>query len=110
MRQALRQLRRVGADDAPDAFYVQPAPSRDAGTDRPGAAGDVRAHLYVIRYGDFEEALALHNAVPQGLASSIFTKDLREVEIFLPARGSDCGIANINIGFSGAEIGGAFRR
>jgi aldehyde dehydrogenase (NAD+) len=64
--------------------------------------------LYAMRYGDFEEALALHNAVPQGLASSIFTSDLREAEIFLSARGSDCGIANVNIGPSGAEIGGAF--
>jgi aldehyde dehydrogenase (NAD+) len=64
--------------------------------------------LYVLRYRDFDEALALHNAVPQGLASSIFTTDLREAEIFLSARGSDCGIANVNIGPSGAEIGGAF--
>ena len=64
--------------------------------------------LYVMRYGTFEEALALHNAVPQGLASSIFTSDLREAEIFLSGRGSDCGIANVNIGPSGAEIGGAF--
>ena len=61
-----------------------------------------------MRYSDFEEALALHNAVPQGLASSIFTNDLREAELFLSARGSDCGIANVNIGPSGAEIGGAF--
>jgi aldehyde dehydrogenase (NAD+) len=64
--------------------------------------------LYVMCYRDFDDALALHNAVPQGLASSIFTTDLREAEIFLSARGSDCGIANVNIGPSGAEIGGAF--
>ena len=59
-------------------------------------------------YTDFEEALALHNGVPQGLASSIFSNDVREVEQFLSAEGSDCGIANVNIGPSGAEIGGAF--
>jgi aldehyde dehydrogenase (NAD+) len=64
--------------------------------------------LYVLRYRDFEEAIALQNAVPQGLASSIFTNDLREAETFLSATGSDCGIANVNIGPSGAEIGGAF--
>jgi aldehyde dehydrogenase (NAD+) len=64
--------------------------------------------LYVLRYADFADAIALHNAVPQGLASSIFTTDLREAETFLSAAGSDCGIANVNIGPSGAEIGGAF--
>jgi aldehyde dehydrogenase (NAD+) len=64
--------------------------------------------LYVLRYRDIEEAIALNNDVPQGLSSSIFTNDLREAELFLSARGSDCGIANVNIGPSGAEIGGAF--
>ncbi len=64
--------------------------------------------LYVLRYRDFDEAIALHNDVPQGLASSIFTTDLREAERFLSSEGSDCGIANVNIGPSGAEIGGAF--
>jgi aldehyde dehydrogenase (NAD+) len=64
--------------------------------------------LYVLRYSDLNEAIALQNAVPQGLASSIFTTDLREAETFLSAVGSDCGIANVNIGPSGAEIGGAF--
>lgn len=64
--------------------------------------------LYVIRYSDFDAALALNNDVPQGLSSSIFTNDLREAEAFLSDRGSDCGIANVNIGPSGAEIGGAF--
>jgi aldehyde dehydrogenase (NAD+) len=64
--------------------------------------------LYVLRYRDLAEALALHNAVPQGLASSIFTNDVREAETFVSATGSDCGIANVNIGPSGAEIGGAF--
>ena len=64
--------------------------------------------LYVLRYLDIEEAIALNNDVPQGLSSSIFTNDLREAELFLSPRGSDCGIANVNIGPSGAEIGGAF--
>jgi aldehyde dehydrogenase (NAD+) len=64
--------------------------------------------LYVMKYKAFDEALALHNGVPQGLASSIFTNDMREAERFMSAGGSDCGIANVNIGPSGAEIGGAF--
>ena len=64
--------------------------------------------LYVLSYDDPDEAIALQNGVPQGLASSIFTNDLREAERFLSATGSDCGIANVNIGPSGAEIGGAF--
>ena len=64
--------------------------------------------LYVMRYCDFAEVLALHNAVPQGLSSCIFTQDMQEAEKFLAASGSDCGIANVNIGPSGAEIGGAF--
>jgi aldehyde dehydrogenase (NAD+) len=64
--------------------------------------------LYIIDYEDLDEAIALHNGVPQGLSSSIFTKNLLEAERFLAAAGSDCGIANVNIGTSGAEIGGAF--
>ena len=64
--------------------------------------------LYVMKYADLDDAIALQNDVPQGLSSSIFTNDLREAELFLSARGSDCGIANVNIGPSGAEIGGAF--
>jgi aldehyde dehydrogenase (NAD+) len=64
--------------------------------------------LYVMKYATFEEALDQHNSVPQGLSSSIFTSDLREAERFLSVEGSDCGIANVNIGPSGAEIGGAF--
>ncbi len=64
--------------------------------------------LYLIRYHDLEEALALHNNVPQGLSSAMFTTNLIEAERFLSSEGSDCGIANINIGTSGAEIGGAF--
>ena len=64
--------------------------------------------LYVMTYRTLDEAIALQNGVPQGLSSAIFTTDLREAEMFLSARGSDCGIANVNIGTSGAEIGGAF--
>lgn len=64
--------------------------------------------LYLIRYNTLEEAIRYHNNVPQGLSSAIFTTDLREAETFLSHRGSDCGIANVNIGTSGAEIGGAF--
>jgi aldehyde dehydrogenase (NAD+) len=64
--------------------------------------------LYLIEFEDLEQAIALHNGVPQGLSSAIFTRDIRAAETFLSARGSDCGIANVNIGTSGAEIGGAF--
>jgi aldehyde dehydrogenase (NAD+) len=64
--------------------------------------------LYVMGYQEFDEAIEMHNAVPQGLSSCIFTTDMREAEGFLSATGSDCGLANVNIGPSGAEIGGAF--
>jgi aldehyde dehydrogenase (NAD+) len=64
--------------------------------------------LYILEYEKFEDALALHNDVPQGLSSAVFTENMRKAEEFVSARGSDCGIANVNIGTSGAEIGGAF--
>jgi len=64
--------------------------------------------LYIMKYKTIEEAIALQNGVPQGLSSSIFTNNMREMELFLSQAGSDCGIANVNIGTSGAEIGGAF--
>jgi aldehyde dehydrogenase (NAD+) len=64
--------------------------------------------LYLIRYRTIEEAIRIQNAVPQGLSSAIISDDLRETELFLSAAGSDCGIANVNTGTSGAEIGGAF--
>ena len=64
--------------------------------------------LYVMRYRSLDDAIALNNAVPQGLSSSIFTMDMREAERFMAAAGSDCGIVNVNVGPSGAEIGGAF--
>ena len=99
---------RVLADEAPDAFYVRPALVR-----MPTQSEIVRTEtfapiLYVMTYEDLDEALAMHNEVPQGLSSSIFTMDLREAERFTAPDGSDCGIANVNIGPSGAEIGGAF--
>lgn len=64
--------------------------------------------LYLLEYNDLEEAISIHNEVPQGLSSAIFTESIRKAEQFLSAKGSDCGIANVNIGTSGAEIGGAF--
>ena len=64
--------------------------------------------LYLMKYDNLEEAIALQNAVPQGLSSAIITNNMREMETFLSAAGSDCGIANVNMGTSGAEIGGAF--
>ncbi len=93
---------------ASDAYYVEPALVR-----MPGQTDLVRREtfaplLYVMTYREFDEAIDLHNGVPQGLSSSIFTRDQREAERFLAADGSDCGIVNVNIGTSGAEIGGAF--
>jgi len=99
---------RVLRDEFPGAVYVQPAI-----VEMPAQTEIVREEtfapiLYAIKYRDFDEAIALHNGVPQGLSSCIFTTDVRESEAFLSATGSDCGIANVNIGPSGAEIGGAF--
>jgi aldehyde dehydrogenase (NAD+) len=98
----------VDVPGCPDAAYVRPAL-----VEMPTQADVVRREtfapiLYVMRYSDFAEAIALQNDVPQGLSSSIFTNDMREAELFISAAGSDCGIANVNIGPSGAEIGGAF--
>ncbi len=95
----------VGPDTS---YYVKPAI-----VEMPEQAGPVKREtfapiLYVMKYSDFDEVLELHNDVGGGLSSSIFTTDLREMETFLSAKGSDCGIANVNIGTSGAEIGGAF--
>ena len=64
--------------------------------------------LYVMSYKELSEAIQIHNSVPQGLSSAIFSLNVREAETFLSHSGSDCGIANVNIGTSGAEIGGAF--
>ena len=88
--------------------YVTPCIC-EARSDFPVVAEETFAPiLYLIKYRTIEEAIAYQNAVPQGLSSAIFTRDLQESEIFLSQRGSDCGIANVNIGTSGAEIGGAF--
>jgi aldehyde dehydrogenase (NAD+) len=99
---------RVLADQYGDAYYVQPAV-----VEMPDQTDTVKHEtfapiLYVMTYETLEEAIALQNGVPQGLSSCIFSTDLRETELFLSAVGSDCGIANVNIGPSGAEIGGAF--
>jgi aldehyde dehydrogenase (NAD+) len=99
---------RVGEAGPAEAYYVRPAL-----VEMPGQAGPVVHEtfapiLYVLKYKDFDDALALQNGVPQGLSSSIFATDMREVERFVSAQGSDCGIANVNMGPSGAEIGGAF--
>jgi aldehyde dehydrogenase (NAD+) len=98
----------VLADEYPDAAYVRPAI-----VEMPTQTHIVREEtfapiLYVLRYTDLDEAIRIHNDVPQGLSSCIFSTDVRETETFLSSVGSDCGIANVNIGPSGAEIGGAF--
>jgi aldehyde dehydrogenase (NAD+) len=99
---------RAHADTWPDAWYAEPTIVRMP-AQTPGVAQETFAPiLYVLSYEELDEAISLQNGVPQGLASSIFTTDLREAERFLAAAGSDCGIANVNIGPSGAEIGGAF--
>jgi aldehyde dehydrogenase (NAD+) len=120
MQQALTDAKTVGATitggdrvqtdhkETAEAFYVRPA-LVEISTQADVVKRETFAPiLYVLKYKDFAEALALHNDVPQGLSSSIFTMNLREAELFLSATGSDCGIANVNIGTSGAEIGGAF--
>jgi aldehyde dehydrogenase (NAD+) len=99
---------RVDGLGGPGAFYVRPALVEMAEQAGPVVSETFAPILYVMRYADFDTAIALHNGVPQGLSSSIFTRDMREAERFISATGSDCGIANVNIGPSGAEIGGAF--
>jgi aldehyde dehydrogenase (NAD+) len=99
---------RVLIAKADQAFYVRPALIEMPEQVAPMTAETFAPILYVMRYHDLDSAIALHNAVPQGLSSAIFTNDQREAERFLSVSGSDCGIANVNIGTSGAEIGGAF--
>ena len=99
---------RVLAADYPGAWYARPALVQMPRQSSIVMQETFAPILYVMRYRDFGEALALHNAVPQGLSSCIFTRDMQEAERFLAVAGSDCGIANVNIGPSGAEIGGAF--
>jgi aldehyde dehydrogenase (NAD+) len=118
MQAALRQAEQEGGsvfggtrqlqDQFPNAYYVAPAI-----VEMPEQSAVVRHEtfapiLYVLSYSEFADALKLNNDVPQGLSSCIFTTDVREAEMFMSAVGSDCGIANVNIGPSGAEIGGAF--
>jgi aldehyde dehydrogenase (NAD+) len=106
MRLVLPDARRVEA--VPGGVYVRPTLVEAETQDRRVMTETFAPILYVLRYRDLDDAIALNNAAPQGLSSSIFTNDLREAERFLSAAGSDCGIANVNIGPSGAEIGGAF--
>ncbi len=99
---------RVDVAGTVSAYYVRPAL-----VEMPAQVGPVLEEtfapiLYVMKYTNFDDALAIHNGVRQGLSSSIFSMDMREVEKFTSVAGSDCGIANVNIGPSGAEIGGAF--
>ena len=111
MTAALNRARaegKVTGGETLDGNYVRPAL-----VELPAQSDLVREEtfapiLYVLRYSEFEQAIAIQRDVPQGLSSSILTNDLREAEAFLSATGSDCGIANVNMGTSGAEIGGAF--
>ena len=97
---------RALADKFPDAYYAAPALVKIAAMDDTVRKETFAPLMYVIPYTIIEDALEIHNAVPQGLSSAIMTTDLREAEFF--KMNSDCGIANVNIGTSGAEIGGAF--
>jgi aldehyde dehydrogenase (NAD+) len=99
---------RLLADAYPDAFYVRPALIQMPGQTPVTLRETFAPILYVMSYATLAEAILRHNEVPQGLSSAIFTTDLREAELFLSVAGSDCGIVNVNIGPSGAEIGGAF--
>ncbi|MEV8181501.1 aldehyde dehydrogenase family protein [Specibacter sp. NPDC078692] len=99
---------RVNAEAEPGAYYVEPAIVRMP-SQTPVVKDETFAPLlYVMSYSDFDDAVAIQNDVPQGLSSAVFTNNHAEAEQFLSAAGSDCGIANVNIGTSGAEIGGAF--
>lgn len=117
MAAALAEAAAVGADisgggKSPNAIgsgvYVDPAIVEMSDHSGPALRETFAPILYVFRYNDLAEAIALQNSVGAGLSSSIFSTDMRECELFLSAEGSDCGIANVNIGTSGAEIGGAF--
>ncbi len=99
---------RVLADVASDAYYVKPAIVRMPSQTQIVEEETFAPILYVLEYETLEDAIALNNAVPQGLSAAIFTSDQAEAERFLAADGADTGIANVNIGTSGAEIGGAF--
>ncbi len=119
MQGALARLREEGGEvlyggkpltgeKYPGGRYVQPCLAKAGPHFKVAQEETFAPILYLMPYEKLEDALTWHNAVPQGLSSAIFTNDLRESELFLSSRGSDCGIANVNIGTSGAEIGGAF--
>jgi aldehyde dehydrogenase (NAD+) len=118
MQKALDEVRSLGADvsggervleeEHPDAYYVRPAIVEMPRQTGPMLEETFAPILYVVKYSDFDDALDIQNAVGAGLSSSVFTLNMREAELLLGAAGSDCGIANVNIGTSGAEIGGAF--
>ncbi|HEY7672905.1 MAG TPA: aldehyde dehydrogenase family protein [Gammaproteobacteria bacterium] len=117
MQRALATLRASGAvvhggervaGTPHDAYYVRPAIVEVSGNEPIVAEETFAPILYFMRYDELEQAIAINNSVSQGLSSAIFTSDVREAERFCSASGSDCGIANVNMGTSGAEIGGAF--
>jgi aldehyde dehydrogenase (NAD+) len=118
MQKALREAKLLGGcitggervivGGSQNAYYVRPALVEIQEQRGPVEHETFAPILYVMRYADLRLALELHNGVRQGLSSAIFTADLREAEVFMSASGSDCGVVNVNIGTSGAEIGGAF--
>ena len=117
MQTALEKLRTSGAavhggeripGTPPDAYYVHPAIVEVSGNEPIVAEETFAPILYFMRYDELDQAIEMNNSVSQGLSSAIFTSDVREAERFCSASGSDCGIANVNMGTSGAEIGGAF--
>ena len=119
MQQVLDELRATGAtitggarvqpnDASDEAFYVRPALVEVSAQTETVKRETFAPILYAMKYRDITEAIQLQNGVPQGLSSSVFTQNMREAELFLSENGSDCGIANVNVGTSGAEIGGAF--
>jgi aldehyde dehydrogenase (NAD+) len=117
MQRALDEARNAGAAitggtrqsvGGADAYYVAPALVEMKAHEGPVKRETFAPILYVMRYSKFDDAIAMQNDVGAGLSSSLFTLDMREAELFVSVAGSDCGIANVNIGPSGAEIGGAF--
>jgi aldehyde dehydrogenase (NAD+) len=117
MQVSLEEAKKLGAKvhfgnrcdvGGPNAYYVRPAIVEFEIQMGPMLRETFAPILYVVPYDNFEDAIAMNNAASHGLSSSVFTQDLREAEIFTSSIGSDCGIANVNIGTSGAEIGGAF--
>lgn len=99
---------RVTVPDREEGIYVNPAIIRISPTVEVVRQETFAPILYMMEFSTIDEAIDIQNSVPQGLSSAIFTRDVREAELFLSAQGSDCGLANVNIGTSGAEIGGAF--